>query len=80
MPVEPVGHLDAHDVFGLLVAELALDPQPQRRAMGDRQRPRRSGMGQDGLGMEGVDQVDALVVVARAVGACFVHVGAMEDA
>ena len=30
------------DVLGLLVAELALDPQPQRRAVGDVERARRS--------------------------------------
>ena len=33
--VEFVADFDAHHVFGMLVAEMALDAQTQRRAMGD---------------------------------------------
>ena len=54
-----------------LVAELAFDPKPQRRAMADRQGAVVHAVGEDGLRMEGVDQVDALVVgrAAEIVGA-----------
>ena len=31
--VEPVGQLDAHHIFCVLVAELPFDPQPERGAM-----------------------------------------------
>ena len=37
--VEALHDLEAHQVFGLLVAELALDAKPQRRAVLDRQSP-----------------------------------------
>lgn len=36
--VEAVRDLDTHQIFCLLVAELAFDTQPQRRAMADRKR------------------------------------------
>ena len=75
---EAVDQLDAHDVFRLLVAELALDPQPQRRAMRDRQVLAVHAIGQDRLRMEGVDEVDAFVILAVAVGRLLVFVGAVE--
>src|SRR3954447_10702508 len=62
--LEAVHRFDAHDVFRHLVAELALDPQPQRRAVPNRQHLAVHVVGQDGLGMERVIKVDALVVFA----------------
>ena len=63
-----VGHdFEAHQVLGLLVAELALDPQAQRRAVRHRQVLAVHAVGQDGLRVEGVNEVDALVVEAGAV-------------
>src|SRR4051794_26427764 len=57
---EAVARFDPHQIFGLLVAELALDAQAQRRAVGDLEVAVVERPGEDGLGMEGVDQVDAL--------------------
>src|SRR5450432_913039 len=74
-----VHRLDPHDVLGLLVAELALDAQAQRRAVRHRQRLVVHGVGQDGLRVVGVDQVDALVVLARAVQRLLERVAAVED-
>jgi hypothetical protein len=58
-PVEPVDPLDAHQTFCVLVAELPFHPQPQRGAVADRKRDVVETMGEDGLRMESVDQVDA---------------------
>src|SRR5271165_2617115 len=81
---QAVGELDALDVFGLLVAELALDPQAQGRAVGDVERLAVHGVGDQGLGMDGVHQGDALVVLAGRLLAAlgrlaFEVVGAVED-
>ena len=46
--------------------------------MPDRQGLVIEAMGQDGLGVKGVDQVDAFVILACAVGGAFIVVGAME--
>ena len=70
---------DPHDVFGHLVAELPLDPQAQRRAMRDRQRLVVHVVGEDRLRMEGVLQVDALVIAAGAVERLLERIGAGED-
>src|SRR5438105_57387 len=59
--IEPVDGLDAGDVLGVLVADVTLDPQPQRRAMGDRQGLAVHAIGENGLGMEGVEQIEAFV-------------------
>src|SRR5205807_9266514 len=59
---EGLHQLDAHDVLGHLVAELALDAQTERRAVLDRQRAVVDLVREDGLGMERVVEVDALVV------------------
>jgi hypothetical protein len=73
-----VGHrLDAH-IFGVLVAELAFDPQPERRAMRHGQGRAVHLVGQDGLRMVGVDQVDALVVAAIGPGGLVQGVVAVE--
>ena len=61
---EPVDDLDTLDVLGMLVAELALHPEPHRRAVGDVERLAIQGVREDGLRMEGVDESDALVVLA----------------
>ena len=78
-PVEPVGQLDAHHIFCVLVAELPFDPQPQRGAVADRKRPVVEAMGKNGLRVESVDQIDAFVILSGAVKRLFQNVGAMED-
>src|ERR1700730_321128 len=62
-PVEPVGHLDAHHIFGVLVAELPFDPQPQRGTVTDGERDVIESLGKNGLRMESVDQIDAFVLL-----------------
>jgi hypothetical protein len=66
-PVEPVGHLDAHQIFCVLVAELPFDPQPQRGAVADRKRDVVETMGKNGLRMESVDQIDAFIMSIRSM-------------
>jgi hypothetical protein len=61
-PVEPVGHLDAHHIFGVLVAELPFDPQP-RGTVTDGERDVIESLGKNGLRMESVDQIDAFVLL-----------------
>src|SRR5262249_39573168 len=57
------------DVFGVLVTELRLDAQSQRRAVVDGQRAIVQFVREDRLWVNGVDQVDAFVVgVAVVVG------------
>src|SRR5258707_6512951 len=53
-----VGNFDVMDILGLLVAKLALDPEPERRAMGHIQRLAVHCISNDGLGMKAVAQVD----------------------
>src|SRR5579872_3910393 len=59
---EFLARLDPHDIFRHLIAELALDPEPQWRAMLDRQARAVHVIGEDRLRMEGVDEIDALVI------------------
>src|SRR5438309_1256424 len=59
---EGLHQLDPHDVFGHLVAELALDAQPERRAVLDRERAIVDLVREDRLGVKRVVEVDALVV------------------
>jgi hypothetical protein len=54
--------VNAHDVFGHLVAELTLHPQPQRRTMRHSQRLAIQLIGENGLGMDGIDKVDGFIV------------------
>ena len=75
---EAFDRLDAHHVFRHLVAELALDPQPQRRAVLDGQGREVHLVGEDGLRMKGVDEVDRLVIVAGVVERLLERVGAEE--
>src|SRR6266404_7667279 len=72
---EALDGFDPHDVFGHLVAKLTLEPQPQRRAMRDRQDGIVHVVGQDGLYVEGIRKIDALVVFRAG----FHGVGAVED-
>src|SRR4029078_9182356 len=66
---------DPHHVFRHLVTELPLDTQPQWCAIRNRQRLLVHIIGENGLRMESIDQIDALVVRrARAH-----HIGAMKD-
>src|SRR5688500_648376 len=53
---------DSGQVLGMLVAELAFDPQPQRRTVTDRERLTVQAIGDDRLWMKRIDQVDALVI------------------
>src|SRR5436190_22998339 len=76
--VESFDGLDAGQVFGVLVADLALDPQPQRRAVADRQRIAVHAVGQNGLRMQRIEQVEALVIEAAAVGRAHQLVDAIE--
>src|SRR5208282_1497036 len=64
---EAVDRFDSHHVFGHLVAELPLDPQSERRAVLDLEGGEIHLVGQDGLGMKGVDEVDRLVIAAGVV-------------
>ena len=57
-----VDGLDAGDVFGVLVADLALHPEAKRRAMLDRQCLAVHAIGEDGLRVKGVEQVDAFII------------------
>ena len=62
--------------LAMLVAQLALDAQPDRRAVLDRQRRVVELVGEDRLRMVGVVEVDAFVV---RLGAVILHrVGAIE--
>src|ERR1700737_3724593 len=74
---EAVDQLDAHDVLGMLVSELALDAKANRRAVGDRQRLVVELVGKYGLRMVGVVHVDAFVIRTAAV--ALHRIGAMED-
>src|SRR5215469_3221347 len=75
---EAVRHFDAVDVFGVFVADLPLDPQPQRRAVGDRQGLAVHHIGQNGLRMHRVEQIDALIVETAVVGGAHHLIYAME--
>jgi hypothetical protein len=77
--VEPVGQLNAHHIFGVLVAELPFDPQPQRGTMAYGERGVIETVGKNGLRMESVDQIDAFVILPGAVKRLFKNVGAVED-
>src|ERR1700712_4524084 len=70
-PGEGGAQFDPHDVLGLLVAELLLRAEAQRGAVLEGERAVVHPPGEDGLGVEGVDQVDRFVIGrgAEAVGA-----------
>src|SRR5262249_30997656 len=77
--VEAVRNLDTHQILCVLVAELAFDAQPQRRAMTDRERRVVKAMRQNGLWVESIDQIDAFVILPGAVKRLLKRVGALED-
>src|SRR5262245_37995399 len=60
--VEAVDRLDAGDEFRHLVAELPFYAETHRRTVFQFQRPPIHLVGENGLGMEGIDEIDALVV------------------
>src|SRR5258708_7216315 len=70
--------LDAVDVFGVLVADMTLHPQPQRRTMSDRQGFAVHPVSHNGLRMEGVEQVEGFVVKPAVVGGAHHPVPAVE--
>ena len=72
--VDRCHRLDPHHIFGVLVAQLTLDPQAQRRTMLDRERAVVHRPGEDRLRVERVDQVDRFII-----GPAIERVGAMED-
>src|SRR5262245_21769920 len=51
---EGLDQLDTHHILRVLIAELALESEPQRRTMRDIQWPTVQLIGQNGLGVEGV--------------------------
>ncbi|EEF25729.1 conserved hypothetical protein, partial [Ricinus communis] len=57
--LQAVDDLDAHDVLGLLVAELPLHAQAQRRAVADARVAAVHAVGEQGLRVKGIDQVEA---------------------
>src|SRR4051812_37007526 len=73
-PRQAVDGFDPHHELGVLVAELPFDPEAKRRAVADLEgfvvhRP-----GEDGLRVEGIDEIDALIIrIAAEI------VGAVED-
>src|SRR5215203_7511113 len=60
---EALDQLDSHHVLRMLVSELALDAQSNRRAVGDRQVLAVEPVCEDRLRMHCIVHVDALVVV-----------------
>src|SRR5262245_52558030 len=75
---EPLHRLDTHHIFRHLVAELALDAEPERRTVGDRERRAVHLIGEDRLGMEGVGKSDRFVILALVVAGLAKIVGAIE--
>ena len=75
---EAADRFDAHHIFGHLVAELPLDPQSERRAVLDLEGGEIHLVGQDGLGMKSVDEVDRLVIAAGVVERLLERIGAEE--
>src|SRR6202453_4601377 len=75
---EIVDRLDAHDVFGHLVAKLALDPHSQGRSVLDLERRVVHLVSEDRLRMKRVDEPDRLVIAAGVVERLFERVGAEQ--
>src|SRR5438309_5054346 len=73
--LEALDELDPHDVFSVLVAELSLDPQTDRRAVRHREGFIVQLVGEDGLGMIGVIKVNAFIIGVSV----FVRVSAVKD-
>lgn len=76
---EAVDQFDAHDVLGLFVPQLSLDPETQGRAVTDAKVLAVHLVGEDGLRMNRVDEIDALVIAAASVERLFEFVGTMQD-
>src|SRR3954452_3192527 len=76
---EAVDRLDFHDVFRLLIAELAFDAGPDWGAVGDRERLVVQLVSEDRLWVERVLETVALVVAPSAVERFLELVGADED-
>src|SRR5262245_5200057 len=75
---EAFDRFDPHHVFRHLVAELPLDAEPQRRAVGDGKRPVVHLVGEDRLLVEGVFEPDRFVIAIGLRAGLSQHVGAME--
>ena len=63
----PIHRLDAHHIFRHLVTELALDPEPERRAVRNGQRRAVHVVGENGLRMKGIHERHGLVIFALVV-------------
>src|SRR5262245_49971964 len=77
-PGKPLPRLDTHYVFRHLVAELALDAEPERRAMRNWQRRAVHVVGEDSLRMEGVFETDRFIIFALIVAGLAKIVGTIE--
>jgi hypothetical protein len=77
--IEAVNDLDAHEVFGPLIAKLPLHPQPKWSAVPYGQIGAVHRMAEDGLWTKCVDEMDTLVVPATAIERLLQLIGAMED-
>src|SRR5262249_3128434 len=74
---EALDELDSHHVLRVFVGQLPLDPPPDRRAVGDRQRCIVQLVSEERLRMKRILEVDALVIEVHPV---LVHrIGAIED-
>src|SRR6476619_3012870 len=76
---DPIDRLDAHHIFRHLVAELPLDPEPERRAVWNWQRRTVHLIGEDRLGMEGILKPNRLVIFAVVVAGLAKIVGTVEN-
>src|SRR5439155_24808106 len=61
--LEALDQFDAHDIFGMLVTKLSLDPQTDRRAVGDREYSVVHLIGQDGLRVIGILGIETFIIV-----------------
>src|SRR5271166_1919869 len=82
--VESVGDFDSHQILGVFVSELPLDPQAQRSTVFDRQRLAIECIGQYRLRMKRIDQIDGFVIAPGAFVAALLRfavqgIGAMKD-
>ncbi len=75
---QAISHFDAHQVLGVLVTKLPLDPQSQRGPMGDLERRIIHRVGKDGLRVKCIEQINAFIVPRRAVVRGVVVIRAME--
>ncbi len=76
--VETIHWFDVHDVFGLFVPQLPLDPEAQGSAVADAEVLAVHLVGKDGLRVNRIDGIDALVIAAATIECLFEFVGTMQ--